>query len=358
MGRSVLIAAGGTGGHIYPGLALAEKFRAADFDVIWIGSKIGLESRIVPRSDIPFEAIPSRGLRGKNFLQQIWALFIFFSGFLFSVAIVLRIRPSLVVGMGGFVSAPVGLASWVCRCPLVIHEQNAVVGLANRILSRVAIRIFEAFPNSFPASLGAISIGNPIRDEIILARSEIKRKLIGVDIRLLVFGGSRGARILNELVPKALNTLENVRIKVLHQSGFEGFRETKNRYNATESHIDAIVRPFIDNMSDAYSESDLVICRSGAITVSEIATVGIGSILIPYRHAVDDHQTKNAEYLKSAGAAIVLPESELTQKSLGGTLRRLLEEKRHLNKMANAARRLGHAEAASRIVNRCLDLCR
>ena len=245
----------------------------------------------------------------------------------------------------------------MCRCPLAIHEQNAVPGFTNSVLSRVASRIFQAFPNSFQASLGAINTGNPVRDEIIGVNSKRKRKIIGDEINLLVFGGSQGARVLNEFVPRALNKLEHMRIKVLHQSGFDDYRKTQDRYDATELHVNATVRPYIDDMAEAYVDADLVISRSGAITVSEIAAVGVISILIPYGFAVDDHQTKNAEYLKNTGAAIVLSEAELTEKSLVTVLKTLLENEDHFTKMSEAARLLVQDDAASIIVKHCQELC-
>jgi len=354
MNSAVMILAGGTGGHIYPALAVAERLREQGVPLCWLGSEHGMEAGIVPRHGIPFSAVRVRGLRGRGPFGWLLAPLTVGLATLQAVRVLLRTRPGVVLGMGGFVSGPGGLAAWLCRRPLVIHEQNAVPGLTNRLLGRIATRVLAAYPGSFAPGVAARITGNPVRGSIAGIEPPGARLHADGPVRLLVIGGSRGARSLNRGVPAALAALAGTPVEVWHQTGAADLATTEAAYRALP--LEARVAPFIEDMTAAYRWADLVVCRAGAITIAELAAVGVAAVLVPFPHAVDDHQTANARYLADAGAAVLLPDSELVAGGLAPLLARLLGERARLLDMATRARALAKPDAAATVARECMEL--
>ncbi|NJD32028.1 MAG: undecaprenyldiphospho-muramoylpentapeptide beta-N-acetylglucosaminyltransferase [Gammaproteobacteria bacterium] len=355
MTRVALVMAGGTGGHVFPALATARVLRSRGFDIVWLGTQRGIESRLVPAEGIPVEWLSVSGLRGKGILTLLAAPFRLAVALVQALRAVRRHRPAVVLGAGGFASGPGGVAAWLLRRPLVVHEQNAVAGLTNRVLARLADRVLEGFPGSFGAGVKAERVGNPVRPEIAdVAPPE--RRYPGREgrARLLVFGGSQGAARLNAVVPAAIAELPAaLRPDVLHQTGARGVEETTAAYRSRG--IEADVRACIDDMAGAYGWADLAVCRSGALTVAELAAAGVPAVLVPFPAAVDDHQTRNARYVVGAGAAVLLPESGLTPLTLASKLRELLEAGRpRLMQMALAARATAITDADQRLADACV----
>ena len=357
----VLIAAGGTGGHIVPALAVAEVLAARGVPVVWIGTRTGLEARMVPAAGIDIRWIDITGLRGKGLVDTVSGPPRLVRACLQSLALVRSLRPRAVLGMGGFVSGPVGLAALALRRPLVLHEQNAVPGLTNRRLARFASHVFGAWPGAFPERVGARVVGNPVRRDVarLAARAEPasrERATVGAEdggappLRVLVVGGSRGARVLNETVPAAVRAL-GLPLRVRHQTGAAEEAAVRARYAGVSTETAEItVEPFIEDMAAAYLGADVVVCRSGAMTVTELAALGMPSILVPYPHAVDDHQSANARHLADTGAAVLMPQPELTPDTLAAVLGRLAGDRATLARMGVAARdafRAGAAEAVA-----------
>ena len=356
-GSNVLIMAGGTGGHVFPALAVARYLRDEGVEVVWLGTRRGLEARIVPDAGFAIEYITISGLRGKGILGWLLAPVRLSIALWQAVKVCLRCRPGAVLGLGGFVTGPGGVAAWLLRRPLVIHEQNAIAGLTNRLLSRLARRVLEAFPGSFPGSIQTEQTGNPVRADIAalpLPASRIRAHQ--GPCRLLVIGGSLGAQVLNEIVPQALAEMVPAERPVIwHQAGQNKEGVTREAY--AHAAIEARVDPFIADMAEAYGWADLVICRAGALTVSELAAAGVAAILVPYPHAVDDHQTRNALYLTEAGAARLILQSELTPGALAQLLRELLRDGREgLIDMATTARSLAKPGATQRVAETCLEV--
>jgi len=356
-GSNVLIMAGGTGGHVFPALAVARYLRDEGVEVVWLGTRRGLEARIVPDAGFPIEYITISGLRGKGILGWLLAPVRLSIALWQAVKVCLRTRPGAVLGLGGFVTGPGGVAAWLLRRPLVIHEQNAIAGLTNRLLSRLARRVLEAFPGSFPGSIKTEQTGNPVRANI--AALPLPASRIGAHqgpCRLLVIGGSLGAQVLNEVVPLALAEMSLAERPVIwHQAGQN--KEVATRETYAHAGIEARVEPFINDMAEAYAWADLVICRAGALTVSELAAAGVAAILVPYPHAVDDHQTRNALYLSEAGAARLILQSELTPAALTQLLRELLRGGRDgLIDIATIARSLAKPGATQRVAETCLEV--
>lgn len=353
-GRTVLIMAGGTGGHVFPALAAARVLRERGFDAVWLGTQRGMEARLVPAHQIPIEWITISGLRGKGWLAWLAAPFRLLLAVRQSLAVMRRRRPDVVLGAGGFVSGPGGIAAWLTRRPLVIHEQNAIAGFTNRVLARFATRVLEGFPSSF-RGIRAEHVGNPVRREIT-ALPPPRERFAGRTgrLRLFVFGGSQGAARLNAVVPAALAELDAaVRPEVLHQAGERHYEATVGLY--ARHGVEADIRPFVDDMAQAYAWADLVVCRSGALTVAEVAAAGIGALFVPFPAAVDDHQTHNARFLAAADAGLILPESELTPGRLADELRRLVAAGRsRLEEMAVNARSLAITDADLRLADACV----
>lgn len=356
MSARILIATGGTGGHVIPGLAVARALRERGATVVWLGTRRGLESDLVPAAGFPLACIDVEGLRGRGVGNWLQAPFRVGMAILQALLAVRRLRPDVVLGMGGFVSGPGGVAAKLLWRPLLIHEQNAIAGMTNRLLSRVATTTLEAFPGSLP---GALTVGNPVRPEIAAVAPPAQRYVDrGRQLRLLVVGGSRGAQALNELLPQALALLsERQRPKVLHQTGRDHFERTEQAYGNARAQGE--LKPFLDDMAKAYEWADLVVCRAGALTITELATVGVPALLVPFPFAVDDHQRANARYLSDAGAARLLPQSELTAERLAAQLGEFADDaangRSQLLTMAEAAHKLARNDAVAEVVAACLQ---
>lgn len=358
-GRSptILIMAGGTGGHVFPALALARCLREQSIEVIWLGTRRGIEARLVPAEGISIEWLSVGGLRGKGLATRLAAPWRLTVALWQALRVMQRRRPAVVVGLGGFVTGPGGVAAWLTRRPLVIHEQNAIAGFTNRCLAHLARRVLEAFPGSFEAGVRTVTIGNPVRREIAcLARPAERLQGRRGAIRLLIIGGSQGAVRLNTVVPYALSRVADIRFEVRHQAGERWVEACRESYAGAG--VRATVSAFIDDMAEAYAWADLVICRSGALTVSELASAGLGSVLVPFPAAVDDHQTYNARFLVREGAAVLMPDRELTAERLAGELARLCVDRTGLVRMAERARALARTDAAVQLAGACLALSR
>ncbi len=353
--RPVLIMAGGTGGHVMPALVVAERFRDLGIPVIWMGTQSGFESILVPKAGIKMELIRVEGLRGASFSRLLEVPLMLGRTLWKTCKILRRLNPRVVLGMGGFTSGPGGIAAYLLGVPLVIHEQNAIVGLTNSWLARIASRVLEAFPYTFPSARHALVVGNPVREHIGLLPPPAERfaERTGRG-HLLVIGGSQGAIALNKMVPRAIALLsEDERPEVWHQSGHKFYETAEVAYR--DACVEVRLTAFIDDMCEAYSWADLVLCRAGALTVTELSAAGVGSILIPFPFAVDDHQTANARFLENSGAAIVCQQHNLTIESLAELLCQLLSDRKLLLYMAEAARRMAKLGAADQVVMVCLE---
>jgi UDP-N-acetylglucosamine--N-acetylmuramyl-(pentapeptide) pyrophosphoryl-undecaprenol N-acetylglucosamine transferase len=352
--RPILVMAGGTGGHVYPALAVANALRARSSDVVWLGTHRGLESRIVPEAGIDIEWISVKGLRRKGLLAALIAPLQISWALLQSLGVILRRRPAAVLGMGGFVSGPGGVAAWLTRRPLLIHEQNAAAGLTNRLLARLARVVLQAFPGSFNSNVAAVTVGNPVRESIanIAVPAERYAGREGA-LRLLVLGGSQGSLALNRTVPAALALLDKgSRPEVRHQCGERTLDIAKEAYRSCG--VDVELLPYIEDMAAAYAWADLVVCRAGALTVAELCAAGLPALFVPYPAAVDDHQTANATPMAEAGAAAIVQESVLTPELLAELLQKWLRSRDELASRAAKARSLASPDALSRITELCL----
>lgn len=354
MAARITIMAGGTGGHVFPALAVAEELRERGWQVSWLGTPDSFESRVVPTQGFELDTIAAFRLRGEGMRSLLLAPFRLLRAMGQAGRVLRRQRPQVVLGMGGFVTGPGGLVSRVLRLPLVIHEQNAVPGLTNRWLAHVASRVLEAFPGSFPARIGAHATGNPVRREI----AELPAPgAIAADrpLHLLVVGGSLGALALNERVPAALALIDRARRpRIRHQAGRGKLAAAREAYEAAG--VEAEIGEFLDDMAEAYRWADLVICRAGALTVSELMAAGVPAVLVPYPFAVDDHQTVNARVLSDADAAVLIDQARLTPEVLAGQLTRLLGDRVLLAQMAARAHALAEREAAQKVADHCEEL--
>ena len=355
MTRTVMIVAGGTGGHVYPGLAVAEALRARDVLVHWMGTESGIEARIVPQAGVPLVTIPVSGLRRRGWWRWLAAPFGVSYAIWRALVAMRRIRPQVVLGMGGFVSGPGGIAAWLSRRPLIIHEQNAVPGLSNRILSHFARRVLQGFPASFPPAVHAVTTGNPVRAEIAALDAPATRARDREGLNVLVFGGSRGARALNERVPQALAACGVGKLAVRHPCGADDVAATEARYALAGNLSSAEVLPYIDDMTAAYGWADLVIARAGASSIAEIAACGVASILIPFPYAVDDHQSANARYLANGDAAVLMSEASLNVEDLAREIARLLTDTSRRVAMAERARAQARPHATADVAAQCLE---
>lgn len=354
MSRTILVMAGGTGGHIFPALAVAEVLRGRGWQVVWLGARGGMEERLVPPRGYAAEWIRFGGVRGKGWLRKLMLPAALLLAFWQSAKVIFRHRPDVVLGMGGYAAFPGGMMAALLGKPLLIHEQNAVPGLANRVLAGVADRVLSAFPDAFEGRVDVIWSGNPVRGEIVnLAPPEARFAGRSGPLRVFVVGGSLGAKALNEIVPQALALLAAAeRPSVVHQAGAAHVDALREAYRAAG--VAAEVLAFIDDMAARYAEADLLICRAGATTVTELAVAGVGSILVPFPHAVDDHQTRNARYLADRGAALLMQQKDLTSRTLADMLRGLTRDR--LLEMARAARAAGKPDAAARVADYCMEL--
>lgn len=353
--RPILVMAGGTGGHIYPALAVARELQRCARDVIWLGTLRGLESRVVPAAGISTEWISVQGLRGKGPWSIILAPVLLLRALIQSLKIMIRHRPAAVLGMGGFVSGPGGLAAWLTRRPLIIHEQNAIAGLTNQLLARLARVVLQAFPGTFSTRLKAETVGNPVREEIAaIEHPSIRMSNRRGSFHLLVLGGSQGAKTLNQIVPAALAQIPSeTRPEVKHQAGDRTIAEARAAYR--QCAVTAELEPFFEDMAAVYTWADFVICRAGALTIAELAAAGLPAILVPYPAAVDDHQTANAKEFADAGAGVIVQEPELEAGGLAELMQQWLASREELLARASKARELAQPDALSRIVALCLE---
>lgn len=355
--KSVLIMAGGTGGHIMPALAVAKLLQNKGVNVVWLGSQQGMEETIVPAAGIKIEIIAVKKMRGKGLLRLLLTPFNLTRAVLQANKIIKRLNPDCVIGFGGFVAGPGGIAAYLLKKTLVIHEQNSVAGYTNRLLAKLAKTTLQAFPNAFGKESSAVTIGNPVRDELIQIAPPVARwqnKKTGW--RILVLGGSQGAAFLNETLPKAIAALDpQLRPEIWHIAGKGKNEQVQKAYDA--EHVQVRVSDYVEDMKSAYEWADFVICRSGALTVSELAAVGLGSLLIPFPYAVDDHQTYNAKFLADANAGILMQQKDVNAEQLQKILLDLVQNPARLLQMAEAAYRLRKIDAAQQVVNYCELSC-
>lgn len=349
--KRVLIMAGGTGGHVFPGLALGNYLREREVDVHWLGTGRGLEAKLVPEANFSFHEIMIGGVRGKGIKTLLLAPLQISRAIWQAFRIIKRIKPDVVVGMGGFASGPGGVASWLCGRPLIIHEQNAKAGMTNKLLSKVARFVLQGFPDSFKTGKKVMTIGNPVRNELLqLTPPALRLSDRDKTLRLLIIGGSLGAHFFNQIVPNALKHLNNQKqVVVLHQAGEKhidnalkayreaGYTPTLLNPNDPIGNEPIQLTPFIKSMAHAYQWADVILCRAGALTVAELCAVGLGAIFVPYPFAVDDHQTKNASFMVKNQAAICIQQNDLTATALAAILDELANHPEKRLQMAEAA---------------------
>lgn len=349
--RTLLVMAGGTGGHVFPGLAVARALRDEGWRVVWLGNRSGMEATLVPKHDIPMEYIQFGGLRGKGLVTKLLLPLNLLRAFWQSIGALRRVKPDVVLGMGGYITFPAGMMASLLGRPLVLHEQNSIAGLANKVLAKVADRVLCAFPDALPNSEWT---GNPVRAELAAIPEPTSRYDDRTGpLRILVVGGSLGAAALNDVVPKALALLpEATRPTVKHQAGAKQIDQLRANYAAAGVAGETV--PFIDDMAAAYADADLVICRAGAMTVSEVAAAGVAALFVPFPHAVDDHQTTNAKFLSKQDAALLVKQSELTAEGLAQMIASL--NRGQLKDMARAARNLAKPEATRRVAEICRQM--
>ncbi|OIR18358.1 UDP-N-acetylglucosamine transferase [mine drainage metagenome] len=351
MSRTILIMAGGTGGHIYPGLAVADALRAQGWNVVWLGAPNSMEAELVPKHGYPVAWVNFTGVRGKGMLRLLTLPFTLLRALGQSAAAIFSYRPDVVLGMGGYITLPGGLMAAILRRPLVIHEQNSIAGMSNKVLAKLAARVLSGFPDVLKRTEWC---GNPVRADIAaLAEPEVRYAARSGKLNVLVVGGSLGAQALNETMPKALALMnEQERPNVLHQTGKKNLETVHQLYK--QAGVKADIRPFLDDMATQYAHADVLICRAGALTVAELAAAGVASVLIPLPIAVDDHQTHNARFLSEHGAAVLLPQKELSGEKLAKLLRGFSREK--LLAMAQAARNLAKPDATAQVAKVCMEL--
>ena len=349
--KTILIMAGGTGGHIFPGLAVAEQMRAAGWEVVWMGARGGMEERLVPKHGYRAAWIRAKAARGKGLVQKLLLPANLLYSFWESARHIRSLRPNVVLGLGGYVAFPGGMMASLWNRPLALHEQNAIPGLANKVLAQVSDKVMAGFPRALK---NAEWTGNPVRAEIAaIAAPETRFQNRQGPLRILVVGGSLGAQALNESVPKAL-ALMNDRPEVVHQAGEKHLDALKKHY--AEARVKGELVAFIDDMARRYAEADLVICRAGAVTIAELSAGGMASILVPFPHAVDDHQTANGKFLADHGAALLIQQRDLTPQKLAQMIRGL--DRSRLLEMARKARALGKPDAARVVAERCMSIAR
>ncbi len=352
MKKPICIMAGGTGGHIFPGLAVAAELTKRGETVHWIGSKYGLESHLVPEKGIPIHFLVVRGLRGKRGLQRITGPIRLVISILQSIFLMIRLKPSVCIGFGGYPAGPGGIAARFLKIPIIIHEQNAIAGMTNRYLAKFAVKVLTAFPEVIE---GAECLGNPIRPEIdFVGRQRISNESTPTDLtRVLVIGGSQGARFLNEQLPTKLKEIaRKFPIEVKHQTGESGKNSVAHQYHSLD--LEATVIAFISCIDEAYHDADIVVCRAGALTISELASAAMPAVLIPFEYAVDDHQTKNGQQLENCGAAVIIQEKNID--IFVAKLSDILRAPENLTRMARAARLVAKPDATKKVADRVLEV--
>ncbi len=352
MAKRIVIMAGGTGGHVFPALAVAEFLKEQGWHVSWLGTHKGLESRVVPESGIEIDWLSISGIRGKGLASKLKAIIMLFKACFQANKILRKRKPDVVLGMGGYVAGPGGLMARLLGIPLIIHEQNRIPGTTNRLLARISNQVLQAFPNSFSMKMNAKHTGNPLRKQFATA-SEQDRRQIEKEVRILIIGGSQGAQILNNIVPEAvakfLTRNDKVNsVKIMHQTGDVQLLQVKNRYEALG--IKAKTSAFIEDMVEAYQWADLLVCRAGAMTVSEVSAMGLPAIFVPLPTAIDDHQTANARYLTENGAALLLMQRDLNPEKLAEYITEILKNARP---MQIATQRLARLDATSLVASYC-----
>jgi UDP-N-acetylglucosamine--N-acetylmuramyl-(pentapeptide) pyrophosphoryl-undecaprenol N-acetylglucosamine transferase len=348
MTKRIVIMAGGTGGHIFPALAVAQFLQNQGWQVSWLGTKAGLESRVIPENGIEIDWLSVSGVRGKGIFSKVTAIFKLAKSCAEARRILKQRNPDVVLGMGGFVAAPGGLVAKMLGIPLIIHEQNCVVGTTNRLLAKIATKVLQGFPNSFAPKVEAVCTGNPLRKsfvDLVNQNNSTKNEAL----KILIVGGSQGAKALNEAVPDAIELLKNA-VQVRHQTGTAMQNKVAETYK--KLNLNAEASAFIDDMAAAYSWADLIICRAGAMTVSEVAAMGIPAIFIPLPNAIDDHQTANAKYLTDAGAAILLKQSDLTTENLAQHIEKICE---NLPERRAISQTLAYLNATETVANFCIS---
>jgi UDP-N-acetylglucosamine--N-acetylmuramyl-(pentapeptide) pyrophosphoryl-undecaprenol N-acetylglucosamine transferase len=358
--RTLMVMAGGTGGHVFPGLAVAHQMQAWGWRVVWLGNPTGMEATLVPKHGVPIEFVRFGGLRGKGIKTKLMLPVNLLRACLESLSVLRRVKPDVVLGMGGYITFPAGVMTWLSGRSLVLHEQNSIAGLANNVLAKLAKRVLVAFPDALP---NAEWTGNPIREELArVPAPEGRYASRSGPLNVLVVGGSLGAAGLNEVVPKALARLApNERPRIVHQAGAKHIEAARANYaaagiqagiqNGSAAGDDVQLMPFIDDMTSAYANADLVICRSGAMTVAEIAAVGVAAFFVPFPFAVDDHQTTNAAFLAKNGAAVVVQQRDLSAEKLADWLRGQTRET--LVEMAKRSRLLAKPDATEQVAQIC-----
>lgn len=353
---TLLVMAGGTGGHIFPGIAVAEMLQAKGWNIHWLGTEKRMEADIVPQNGFDISFINITGVRNKGWLERLKTPFKLLQSVLQSIAILRAVKPDVVLGMGGYASAPGGFAAWLMRIPLVLHEQNAVAGMTNRYLAKIATEVLSAFPNAFENGINYQVVGNPLRKEIT-DLTPVVPEHPSASKKVLVVGGSLGAKVLNDTVPQALKQIQLQNIDVWHQTGRDNQASVLASYQEFGMAAEKVkVTEFIENMAEAYQWADIVICRAGALTVSELAMAAKPAIFVPLPHAVDDHQTKNAMYLVTRGAAKLLPQKEFNGTTLAQMLNSLFISDSVVQSMVKAANDAAHADATVRVADTCVGL--
>ena len=350
MSKTLLVMAGGTGGHVFPGLAVAHELQQAGWQVHWLGTADRMEAQLVPAHGYPIHFIDIQGVRGNGVKRLLAAPFRIIKAVWQARRVIRRLQPDLVMGMGGFAAGPGGLAAWLSGKPLLIHEQNAAAGMTNRLLARLSRFVLQGFAGAFPESAKTLVVGNPVRAEV-MAVGAIRdyRPVQDRPLRVLILGGSLGARPLNERVPGALASLP---VAIRHQAG-RGHAEAVCAAYEQVGRRDVLVSEFIQDMAEAYAWADLVICRAGALTVAELAAAGLPAIFVPLPHAVDDHQTHNARSLTERGAAVLMPQATLSAEALAAQVRQWDENRVQLVQMGRLAREAAILDATARVVSIC-----
>lgn len=360
--QTILVAAGGTGGHVFPALAVAQGLRECDLNVVWLGTRRGIESRVVPENNFLIHFINVAGVRGKGIFERLRAVLLLLLAIIQVIGLIIKLKPACVLGMGGFASAAAGIAAWLTRTPLVLQEQNAIAGTTNKLLARFAVRVFTGFPQVFSEHKGHRYSGNPLRAEFYALATPAQRLAERSpeqkgELRVLVLGGSLGAHALNDVVPQALAKMccepQTEMLRVVHQTGEQDIAAVKEAYR--DASIAADVQAFIADMASAYADADLVIARAGALTVTELTAVGAAAVLVPYPHATDNHQSLNADWLVSQGAALKVEQSQFTVDRAYEILGSILGDRQRLLAQAEKARACATPDATMQIVNACRE---
>ena len=353
-GKKLLVMAGGTGGHVFPALAVAKLLASQGWEVLWLGTKDRMEAQVVPKHGFNIEFIDIQGVRGNGLIRKLMAPFKILRSISQAKTVMKSFKPDVVIGMGGFASGPGGVAAKLAGIPLVLHEQNAIPGMTNKLLSRIATKVMCAFEGTFAASVNAEVVGNPMRQELI---EDYEHQSDDNALKVLVVGGSLGAKVFNDLMPSVVANLSSHQaVTVWHQVGRNNLDSVKQAYTQQNQQNMVQVAEFIDDMQAAYRWADVVLCRSGALTVSELAAMGKPSILVPYPHAVDDHQTLNAQVLVDAGAALLLPQPIATTELLVEKLVLLGQDRKALARMGQQAKQVAILDAAEKVAQVCMNV--